>query len=54
VWHLGLEGDGLACRDPMVAGCRLDREFAPKTVNDDLTRCPMLRQPTAGLEGEQQ
>jgi hypothetical protein len=54
VRHARLQYQSLAVTEPMEAAGGLDGQLTAKTVNDDFTRSPMLRQPSAGLEREQQ
>jgi hypothetical protein len=52
--HVRIQHDSRASLQPVVSTACLDAQLAPKTVNNDMTWGPMLRQATTGLKCEQQ
>jgi hypothetical protein len=52
--HVRFQHQSLAVAKPMATGRGLDSQVAPKAMDHDMTRSPMLRQASAGLEREQQ
>jgi hypothetical protein len=54
VRHGRIQHDSFTFSQPMPCVTGFDLELAPEAVNHDVTGRPMLRQTTAGVEGEEQ